>query len=53
MCHQHQAAVNIIMASEAMGLAAVVGLNTKTVYDAINVSQGRTWMLEQGDIARK
>jgi 3-hydroxyisobutyrate dehydrogenase len=46
MCHQHQAAVNIIMASEAMGLAAVVGLNTVAVYDAINASQGRTWMFE-------
>lgn len=46
MSHQHQAAVNIIMASEAMGLAAVAGLNTKTVYDAINSSSGATWMFE-------
>jgi len=46
MCHQHQAAVNIITASEAMGLAAAAGLNTKAAYDAIIASKGRSWMFE-------
>lgn len=46
MCHQHQAATNIIMVSEAMGLAAVAGLDTKTVYEAINQSAGWSWMFE-------
>jgi 3-hydroxyisobutyrate dehydrogenase len=46
MCHQHQAAVNIIMSSEAMGLAAVAGLNTKDVYEAIIKSKGWSWMFE-------
>ncbi|KAK9318607.1 NAD binding domain of 6-phosphogluconate dehydrogenase-domain-containing protein [Lipomyces starkeyi] len=46
MCHQHQAATNIIMASEAMGLAAVAGLNTWTVYEQICKSKGRSWMFE-------
>ncbi|KAK9390448.1 6-phosphogluconate dehydrogenase [Lipomyces mesembrius] len=46
MCHQHQAATNIIMASEAMGLAAVAGLNTRTVYEQICKSKGRSWMFE-------
>ncbi|KAK9468207.1 NAD binding domain of 6-phosphogluconate dehydrogenase-domain-containing protein [Lipomyces arxii] len=46
MLHQHQAATNIIMASEAMGLAAVAGLNTKDAYDAICKSIGRSWMFE-------
>ncbi|KAK7206011.1 NAD binding domain of 6-phosphogluconate dehydrogenase-domain-containing protein [Myxozyma melibiosi] len=46
MCHQHQAATNIIMASEAMGLAAAVGLNTQEVYDKVCKSIGRSWMFE-------
>ncbi|KAK9248430.1 NAD binding domain of 6-phosphogluconate dehydrogenase-domain-containing protein [Lipomyces tetrasporus] len=46
MCHQHQAATNIIMASEAIGLAAVAGLNTKTVYEVTCKSKGRSWMFE-------
>lgn len=46
MCHQHQAAVNIITASEAMGLAAAAGLNTKAVFEAVILSKGRSWMFE-------
>lgn len=46
MCHQHQAATNIIMASEAMGLAAAAGLNTQEVYDKVCKSIGRSWMFE-------
>ncbi|KAK9475591.1 NAD binding domain of 6-phosphogluconate dehydrogenase-domain-containing protein [Lipomyces japonicus] len=46
MCHQHQAATNIITASEAMGLAAVAGLNTNDVYEAVIKSIGRSWMFE-------
>jgi 3-hydroxyisobutyrate dehydrogenase len=46
MCHQHQAATNIIMAAEVMGLAAMAGLNTKDVYEAINQSDGWSWMFE-------
>ncbi|KAK9485764.1 NAD binding domain of 6-phosphogluconate dehydrogenase-domain-containing protein [Lipomyces starkeyi] len=44
MCHQHLAVTNIIMASEAMGLAAVAGLNTQAVYDAVMASKGASWM---------
>ena len=51
MCHQHQAATNIIMASEAMGLAAMAGLNTKEVFEAIREKGGKaregwSWMFE-------
>jgi len=46
MCHQHQAALTIILASEAMGLAAAAGLNTKEVFEAVISSKGRTWMFE-------
>lgn len=46
MCHQHQAATNIIMVSEAMGLAAMAGLNTKNVFEAVNKSDGWSWMFE-------
>ena len=44
MAHQHQAATNIIMASEAMGLAAVAGLNTQEVYAAVMGSVGAAFM---------
>lgn len=44
MCHQHQAAVNIITASEVMGLAARAGLNTRLVYETANTSLGRNFM---------
>jgi 3-hydroxyisobutyrate dehydrogenase len=44
MCHQHQAATNIIMASEIMGLAARAALDTKAVYDAVVNGSARSWM---------
>lgn len=44
--HQLLAATNIISASEAMGLAATVGLNTKAVYDHVNNSDGASFMFE-------
>jgi 3-hydroxyisobutyrate dehydrogenase-like beta-hydroxyacid dehydrogenase len=34
------------MVSEAMGLAAMAGLNTMKVLEAINKSDGWSWMLE-------
>lgn len=44
--HQLLAATNIISASEAMGLAATVGLNTQAVYDVVNKSDGASFMFE-------
>jgi 3-hydroxyisobutyrate dehydrogenase len=44
--HQLLAATNIISASEAMGLAATVGLNTQAVVDHINKSDAASFMFE-------
>ncbi|KAK6420700.1 hypothetical protein LTR95_016909 [Oleoguttula sp. CCFEE 5521] len=44
--HQLLAATNIISASEAMGLAATVGLNTKAVMDHVNESDAASFMFE-------
>ncbi|KAK3719315.1 hypothetical protein LTR37_004534 [Vermiconidia calcicola] len=44
--HQLLAGTNIISASEAMGLAATVGLNTQAVADAVNKSDGASFMFE-------
>lgn len=44
--HQLLAAVNIITASEALGLAATVGLNTQAVVDHVNSSDGASFMFE-------
>lgn len=44
--HQLLAATNIITASEAMGLAATVGLNTQAVYEYVNNSDGASFMFE-------
>lgn len=44
--HQLLAATNIISASEAMGLAATVGLNTEAVYEHVNGSAGASFMFE-------
>lgn len=44
--HQLLAATNIISASEAMGLAATVGINTQNVYDHVNQSDGASFMFE-------
>ncbi|KAK5118490.1 hypothetical protein LTR62_003005 [Meristemomyces frigidus] len=42
--HQLLAATNIITASEAMGLAATVGLNTQSVADHVKDSSGDSFM---------
>ncbi|EMC93502.1 hypothetical protein BAUCODRAFT_37187 [Baudoinia panamericana UAMH 10762] len=42
--HQLLAATNIITASEAMGLAATVGLNTKAVMEHVQKSDGDSFM---------
>lgn len=44
--HQLLAATNIISASEAMGLAATVGINTKQVMEHVNSSDGASFMFE-------
>ena len=44
--HQLLAATNIISASEAMGLAATVGLNTQAVMEHVNKSDGASFMFE-------
>ncbi|EGP87196.1 unnamed protein product [Zymoseptoria tritici ST99CH_1A5] len=44
--HQLLAATNIITASEAMGLAATVGLNTDAVAEHVNKSDGASFMFE-------
>lgn len=44
--HQLLAATNIITASEAMGLAATAGLNTKKVYEHVKGSDGTSFMFE-------
>ncbi|KAK3113226.1 hypothetical protein LTR53_009682 [Teratosphaeriaceae sp. CCFEE 6253] len=42
--HQLLAATNIITASEAMGLAATVGLNTQAVFEHVQNSDGDSFM---------
>ncbi|KAK5167094.1 uncharacterized protein LTR77_007824 [Saxophila tyrrhenica] len=44
--HQLLAATNIISASEAMGLAATVGLNTQSVMEHVNQSDAASFMFE-------
>ena len=44
--HQLLAATNIISASEAFGLAATVGLNTKAVMEHVNGSDAASFMFE-------
>ncbi|KAI4163269.1 MAG: hypothetical protein LQ342_003004 [Letrouitia transgressa] len=46
LIHQIFAAINIAMASEAMGLAAVAGMNTRTAFEQLKVGAGWSWMLE-------
>ncbi|KAL9613807.1 MAG: hypothetical protein Q9167_001654 [Letrouitia subvulpina] len=46
LIHQIFAAVNIAMASEAMGLAAVAGMNTRSTFEQLKVGAGWSWMLE-------
>lgn len=44
--HQLLAATNICTASEAMGLAATVGLNTQATMEYVNKSDGASFMFE-------
>lgn len=44
--HQLCAATNIILASEAMGMAASAGLNTQNVFDHVNANDGTSFMFE-------
>lgn len=46
LIHQIFAAINIAMASEAMGLAAVAGMNTRTAFEQLKAGAGWSWMLE-------
>lgn len=45
MVHQVFAAVNIAMASEAMGLAAAAGINTQQAFKELKSSEGDSFML--------
>lgn len=44
MCHQVLPEVEIALANEAMALAARAGLNTQEVYDAVQGSDGWSWI---------
>lgn len=44
LIHQIFAGVNIAMASEAMSLAAMAGLNTQQAFDKLSQGDGSSWM---------
>ena len=44
LVHQIFAGVNILMASEAMGLAAAAGLNTQQTFEHLKKGFGNSWM---------
>ena len=46
LIHQIFAGVHIAMASEAMGLAARAGLDTREVFGRVRESEGSSWMFE-------
>ncbi|CZT45929.1 related to 3-hydroxyisobutyrate dehydrogenase, mitochondrial precursor [Rhynchosporium secalis] len=46
MVHQVLAGIHIATASEVMGFAAVLGLNTKQAFEALKKSRGTSWMFE-------
>ena len=46
LIHQIFAGVHIAMGSEAMGLAAVAGFNTKEAYEYLKGGDGASWMFE-------
>ncbi|KAL9041095.1 MAG: hypothetical protein Q9180_001511, partial [Flavoplaca navasiana] len=46
LIHQIFAGVHIAMASEAMGLAARAGLDTREVFERVRGSEGSSWMFE-------
>ncbi|KAL8910295.1 MAG: hypothetical protein Q9171_004418 [Xanthocarpia ochracea] len=47
LIHQIFAGINIAMASEAMGLAAVAGLDTQDVFEKLKASKASSWMFEK------
>lgn len=46
LIHQVFAGVHIAMASEAMGVAAVAGMETRGVWEAVRGGEGGSWMFE-------
>ncbi|KAL8643454.1 MAG: hypothetical protein Q9226_008360 [Calogaya cf. arnoldii] len=46
LVHQIFAGINIAMSSEAMGLAAAAGLDTKEVFERVKGSRAGSWMFE-------
>lgn len=46
MINQLLAGIHIAAAAEAMGLAAKMGLNTRTVFDVVKNAAGNSWMFE-------
>ncbi|KAH8598277.1 NAD binding domain of 6-phosphogluconate dehydrogenase-domain-containing protein [Bisporella sp. PMI_857] len=46
MVHQVLAGIHITLASEAMGFAAALGLNTKDAFEALSKSEGVSWMFD-------
>jgi 3-hydroxyisobutyrate dehydrogenase-like beta-hydroxyacid dehydrogenase len=44
MCHQVLPEVDIALAAEAMALPARAGLNTQEVFDAVQASDGASWI---------
>jgi len=44
LIHQIFAGVNLAMASEAMGLVAAAGLNTRKAFEELGESEGDSWM---------
>lgn len=46
MVHQVLAGIHICMTSEAMGLAASLGINTKRAYEVLKAGVGMSWMFE-------
>jgi hypothetical protein len=45
MCHQVLPEIDIALCAEAMALAARAGFNTKEVYDAVQASDGSSWIV--------
>ncbi|KAL8730122.1 MAG: hypothetical protein Q9181_004779 [Wetmoreana brouardii] len=46
LIHQIFAGIHIAMASEAMGLAALAGFDTRHSYESLRASDGSSWMFE-------
>lgn len=46
LVNQHLAGIHIVASAEAMGLAAVIGLNTRKFYESVQQSAANSWMFE-------